>query len=155
MNDFSTDPARGCAPGAIHPDVGPVNPDLFFSDSLRDLNDAKRVCADCPVRRPCGAYADREGMTYGVWAGINRSPNGAHRRSSPIKDQAAARRAAAAQRRTAIEAAVRVRWGAGQSDGIIGLALDLNPSTVASVRARLGLAALYGPAGRRLHEVTQ
>ncbi|MFD9127115.1 WhiB family transcriptional regulator, partial [Kitasatospora sp. NPDC059571] len=31
---------------------------------------AKRVCDDCPVRRPCLAYALAAGERYGVWGGL-------------------------------------------------------------------------------------
>lgn len=43
--------------------------DLWFSDLPADLERAKALCADCPVRRSClaGALARRE--FCGVWGG--------------------------------------------------------------------------------------
>lgn len=43
--------------------------DLWFSDSPAELEQAKVLCADCPVRRDClaGALARRE--YCGVWGG--------------------------------------------------------------------------------------
>ncbi|MEV8532454.1 WhiB family transcriptional regulator [Streptomyces sp. NPDC051211] len=32
---------------------------------------AKRVCADCPVRRECLTYALRAREPYGVWGGLS------------------------------------------------------------------------------------
>lgn len=45
------------------------DPDLWFSDSPTELEQAKRLCADCPVRTACfaGAVARRE--PWGVWGG--------------------------------------------------------------------------------------
>jgi len=31
--------------------------DLFFSDEIPDIIEAKRICATCPVRQPCLDYA--------------------------------------------------------------------------------------------------
>ncbi len=43
--------------------------DLFFSEELHEIADAKRVCAECPVIAPCleGALARNE--PCGVWGG--------------------------------------------------------------------------------------
>jgi WhiB family redox-sensing transcriptional regulator len=43
--------------------------DLFFSESIPDIIQAKAICARCPVRLPCleGALARRE--PWGVWGG--------------------------------------------------------------------------------------
>jgi len=43
--------------------------DLWFSESPAELEQAKQLCADCPVRRVClaGALARRE--YCGVWGG--------------------------------------------------------------------------------------
>jgi WhiB family redox-sensing transcriptional regulator len=50
------------------------DPELFFpvgttGPALRDVADAKRVCARCPVDRQCLAYALALGPTSGVWGG--------------------------------------------------------------------------------------
>ncbi|HSP36282.1 MAG TPA: WhiB family transcriptional regulator [Frankiaceae bacterium] len=46
-----------------------VDPDLFFAESPEDIETAKAICLDCPVRAECldGAVARRE--PYGVWGG--------------------------------------------------------------------------------------
>jgi WhiB family redox-sensing transcriptional regulator len=43
--------------------------DLFFSDQIPDIIEAKRICAACPVLAPClqGALERRE--PWGVWGG--------------------------------------------------------------------------------------
>lgn len=43
--------------------------DLFFSEELHEIAEAKRVCAECPVIAPCleGALARAE--PCGVWGG--------------------------------------------------------------------------------------
>ncbi|HLH57606.1 MAG TPA: WhiB family transcriptional regulator [Streptosporangiaceae bacterium] len=51
-----------------------ADPDLFFPIStmgpgLRRINDAKRVCAGCPVREPCLNWAVESGEDSGVWGG--------------------------------------------------------------------------------------
>lgn len=43
--------------------------DLWFAEAPADLERAKRLCADCPIRESClaGALARRE--PWGVWGG--------------------------------------------------------------------------------------
>lgn len=45
------------------------HPDLFFAESARQVEIAKRLCAECPVRMRClrGALERRE--PWGVWGG--------------------------------------------------------------------------------------
>lgn len=45
------------------------DPDLWFSDSPRDLEQAKELCATCPIRRECLAGALRRSEPCGVWGG--------------------------------------------------------------------------------------
>jgi WhiB family transcriptional regulator, redox-sensing transcriptional regulator len=52
-----------------------ADPDLFFpvSDSGKSLDQvasAKAICAACPVRRPCQAFAVRTGEAHGIWGGL-------------------------------------------------------------------------------------
>ncbi|HEX5142549.1 MAG TPA: WhiB family transcriptional regulator [Mycobacterium sp.] len=45
------------------------NPDLWFADSPVELERAKVLCAQCPIRRQClSAALDRE-EPWGVWGG--------------------------------------------------------------------------------------
>ncbi|WNM31645.1 WhiB family transcriptional regulator [Streptomyces sp. Li-HN-5-11] len=50
------------------------DPELFFpvgttGPALRDVADAKRVCARCPVTAQCLSFALSSGQTSGVWGG--------------------------------------------------------------------------------------
>ena len=46
-----------------------TDPELFFAESPVDVEHAKALCLDCPVRQQCleGALARRE--PWGVWGG--------------------------------------------------------------------------------------
>jgi WhiB family transcriptional regulator, redox-sensing transcriptional regulator len=51
-----------------------VDPELFFPVSasgpaLDQVAEAKRVCASCPVRPDCLAWALRAGESAGIWGG--------------------------------------------------------------------------------------
>lgn len=43
--------------------------ELFFSDEPADIEQAKAICAGCPVRAPCLAAAETRGEPCGVWGG--------------------------------------------------------------------------------------
>ncbi len=43
--------------------------EVFFSEELADIVEAKRVCADCPVIAPCLEGALTRGEPCGVWGG--------------------------------------------------------------------------------------
>jgi WhiB family redox-sensing transcriptional regulator len=45
------------------------NPDLWFAESPADLEQAKQLCAACPVRDACLAGALERGEPWGVWGG--------------------------------------------------------------------------------------
>ncbi|MEU1018364.1 WhiB family transcriptional regulator [Streptomyces sp. NPDC005900] len=50
------------------------DPELFFpvgstGPAVRDIADAKEVCARCPVSGECLAYALSTGQASGVWGG--------------------------------------------------------------------------------------
>jgi WhiB family redox-sensing transcriptional regulator len=45
------------------------DPDLWFADSPAELELAKSLCADCPVRVECLAGALERGEPWGVWGG--------------------------------------------------------------------------------------
>jgi len=46
-----------------------VDPELFFAETPADVEAAKAICVDCPIRETClaGALARRE--PWGVWGG--------------------------------------------------------------------------------------
>lgn len=45
------------------------DPDLWFADSPAELERAKDLCADCPMRRGCLAAALERAEPWGVWGG--------------------------------------------------------------------------------------
>ena len=45
------------------------DPDLWFAESPAQLEQAKSLCAQCPVRRVCLAGALDRGEPWGVWGG--------------------------------------------------------------------------------------
>ena len=45
------------------------NPDLFFAESPADVEAAKALCGDCPVRETCLAGALDRREPWGVWGG--------------------------------------------------------------------------------------
>ena len=45
------------------------NPDLWFAESPVELERAKALCADCPIRRECLEAALDRGEPWGGWGG--------------------------------------------------------------------------------------
>jgi WhiB family redox-sensing transcriptional regulator len=45
------------------------DPELFFAETPQDVEIAKALCADCPVRAECLAGAQDRGEPWGVWGG--------------------------------------------------------------------------------------
>ena len=46
-----------------------ADPDLWFAESPAQLEQAKALCLDCPVRNACLAGALDRGEPWGVWGG--------------------------------------------------------------------------------------
>jgi WhiB family redox-sensing transcriptional regulator len=46
-----------------------VDPDLFFAESPADVERAKALCVDCPLRATCLAEALERREPWGVWGG--------------------------------------------------------------------------------------
>jgi WhiB family redox-sensing transcriptional regulator len=46
-----------------------VDPDLFFAESPADVERAKALCLDCPLRRSCLSDALDRREPWGVWGG--------------------------------------------------------------------------------------
>ncbi len=68
---------------------------LFFSDDIADINQAKRVCSDCPVAVPCVAGALQRHEPCGVWGGFlfkdgqiqaHKRPRGRPPKNRPAQD---------------------------------------------------------------------
>jgi len=43
--------------------------DLWFATDLAGVTAAAAICADCPVRRDCQAWADSNDEAHGIWGG--------------------------------------------------------------------------------------
>ena len=46
-----------------------VDPDLFFAESPADVERAKALCLDCPLRQTCLTEALARREPWGVWGG--------------------------------------------------------------------------------------
>jgi WhiB family redox-sensing transcriptional regulator len=73
------------------------DPDLWFSDSPAELELAKSMCGDCPVRVECLAGAVERAEPWGVWGGEifergavvpRKRPRGRPRKEDVAKDAA-------------------------------------------------------------------
>lgn len=47
-----------------------TNADVFFPSLEEDPSPAKSICAECPVRLACLAFALEHGEKYGIWGGM-------------------------------------------------------------------------------------
>ncbi|MER7077499.1 WhiB family transcriptional regulator, redox-sensing transcriptional regulator [Saccharopolyspora kobensis] len=45
------------------------DPDLWFAENPRELDQAKTLCAECPIRAECLAGALSRAEPWGVWGG--------------------------------------------------------------------------------------
>ena len=45
------------------------NPELFFAEAPGDVEEAKALCLDCPIRERCLAGALERREPWGVWGG--------------------------------------------------------------------------------------
>ena len=67
------------------------DPDLWFAENPMELERAKVLCADCPIRRQCLAEALERQEPWGVWGGeiIDRGAVVARKRprGRPRKDE--------------------------------------------------------------------
>lgn len=50
-----------------------TDPELFFPTTVPGAWDAVAICADCPAREACLAYALARGERYGVWGGTTEA----------------------------------------------------------------------------------
>lgn len=55
------------------------DPEMFFPDDYcqgkaraRAIDEARRVCAHCPIMLDCREWANRTGQRYGVWGGVSQ-----------------------------------------------------------------------------------
>lgn len=57
-----------------------VDPEIFFPGRGQDSASAVAVCAWCPHRRPCAAWALETRQAFGIWGGMT-----AHQRYTILK----------------------------------------------------------------------
>lgn len=62
-----------------------TDPDLFFpigttGPAAEQIAHAKKICASCPVRHPCGEYGLRSASNEGIWGGMTEDERRAVRR---------------------------------------------------------------------------
>ncbi|NHD17991.1 MULTISPECIES: WhiB family transcriptional regulator [unclassified Actinopolyspora] len=70
------------------------DPDLWFAEKPSDLERAKRLCGDCPIRSECLTGALSRGEPWGVWGGeiveqgtvIHRKKPRGRPRKHPVED---------------------------------------------------------------------
>jgi WhiB family redox-sensing transcriptional regulator len=74
-----------------------VDPELFFTDhgehtraAKRQIAQAKAVCAECPVRPHCLAWALGQRVAFGVWGGWSEGKRRAMAKSAPASEAVAA-----------------------------------------------------------------
>jgi WhiB family redox-sensing transcriptional regulator len=61
---------------------GPVLPDRDDRTALDQINEAKRICLACPVRKRCLAWALELGAASGIWGGTTEDERRALRRAA-------------------------------------------------------------------------
>jgi WhiB family redox-sensing transcriptional regulator len=48
-----------------------ADPDTFFPEKGGSTREAKRICAECPVRPQCLEYALENDEKFGIWGGLS------------------------------------------------------------------------------------
>ena len=62
---------------------GQYDPEIFFDPGARAERKAKSICAQCPVRLDCLAWALSVRAEFGVWGGLNGKERNSLLRRSP------------------------------------------------------------------------
>ncbi len=120
-----------------------VDPELFYPEKGGSTREAEQVCAACPVRAECLAYALAHGERFGVWGGESERSRRALSRTgqSPIRETVPRVLPRVAQ--------VRRLTGAGLSDRQVGDRIGCTTRTVARIRARFAIPASRVPGDTR------
>ena len=61
------------------------DPELFFTPRGKAERRAKQVCAPCPVKAECLAYALQTRVEFGVWGGTTARERAAIRRERGVR----------------------------------------------------------------------
>lgn len=67
-------------PDGVIPPCRDVDPELFFPDTGNSYDEARAVCAGCPVQQPCADWAIDAGVRHGMWGALNPDELAARRR---------------------------------------------------------------------------
>jgi hypothetical protein len=59
------------------------DPELWFSNSRKEKNQAIRACAGCPLLQPCRTYALAEQPSHGIWGGLTETERRKYRKGIP------------------------------------------------------------------------
>jgi len=59
------------------------DPEIFFAPRARAERRAKTICAKCPVKMDCLAYALQSHIEFGIWGGTSGKDRRAILRSAP------------------------------------------------------------------------
>jgi hypothetical protein len=99
------------------------DPDLWYPERGADVSIAKAICAGCPVRADCLAFALGNGEHHGIWGGLSERQRRRMRRSSLTGGD---------------ERAARVAWlqRGGWTDREICAELDLTPAQLTLINRR-------------------
>jgi len=103
------------------------DPELFYPATGHSSRDARAVCARCPVRAQCLAYAIEHRERYGVWGGMSERQR-RHLREKGRPDQ---------------RVGVVRKLAATLSDSQIAVQLGCSRRTVRDIRAAAGIPPAY------------
>lgn len=59
------------------------HPSPWLSEDRDERSHAAHLCGPCPALRPCQAAALEADETFGIWGGIDQTPNRTASRRSP------------------------------------------------------------------------
>jgi WhiB family redox-sensing transcriptional regulator len=75
---------------SVHALCATSDPEMFFPPGDSPAAGARQICAQCPVRRQCLAYAVAAGEPHGIWGGLDPDERRSLRRRLLRKDTATA-----------------------------------------------------------------
>lgn len=112
-----------------------TDPEIFFpekGDIGNRVNEAKQICAECPVRQQCLDYAIANREEHGIWGGLSYSQR--KRLYGPAEKRDYSR---------LDTQEIRRHYANGLNDVEIAVHLGCSSSAVAKARKRLGLEQHY------------
>jgi WhiB family transcriptional regulator, redox-sensing transcriptional regulator len=63
------------------------SPTAWIGSALDQVDQAKRICAACPVRRPCLAWALDQRAVSGIWGGTSEVERHAIRQATTTRNR--------------------------------------------------------------------